>query len=60
MRILGIDPGLHITGYRGCRFRGPGRPKLVDGGVIRLAAKASLAQRLVELEEELDEAAGGV
>src|SRR5207237_5095051 len=28
--------------------------KLIDGGVIRLDAKASLADRLVELEAELD------
>jgi crossover junction endodeoxyribonuclease RuvC len=53
MRILGIDPGLLITGYGVVDF-GVGVPKLVDGGVIRLAAKASLAKRLVELEGELD------
>lgn len=53
MRILGIDPGLAITGYGIVDF-GPGAPKLVDGGVIRLIAKNSLAERLVELEKELD------
>jgi len=54
MRILGIDPGLKITGYGVVDF-GLGQPKLVDGGVIRLDAKASLAERLVELGEELDQ-----
>jgi crossover junction endodeoxyribonuclease RuvC len=54
MRILGIDPGLQITGYGVVDFRAV-RPKLVDGGVIRLSAKASLASRLVELEKELNE-----
>jgi crossover junction endodeoxyribonuclease RuvC len=53
MRILGIDPGLKITGYGVVDF-GLGQPKLVDGGVIRLNAKTSLAERLVELEAELD------
>ena len=53
MRILGIDPGLRITGYGVVDYR-PFRPKLVDGGVIRLKPKTSLADRLVELEIELD------
>lgn len=54
MRILGIDPGLHITGYGVVNF-GLGKPKLIDGGVIRLSAKDSLAQRLVVLEAEVGE-----
>jgi crossover junction endodeoxyribonuclease RuvC len=52
MRILGIDPGLRLTGY-GVVDYVPLRPCLVDGGVIRLDAKGSLAARLVELETEL-------
>lgn len=53
MRILGVDPGLRLTGY-GVIDYDPYRPKLIDGGVIRLDAKASLTDRLVELEAELD------
>ena len=53
MRILGIDPGLRITGY-GVIDHKPLRPVLIDGGVIRLNTKAPLADRLVELEAELD------
>jgi crossover junction endodeoxyribonuclease RuvC len=53
MRILGIDPGLKITGYGVLDWR-PIRPQLVDGGVIRLQAKTPLADRLVELESELE------
>lgn len=53
MRILGVDPGLRLTGYGVIDYH-PFRPKLVDGGVIRLNPKASLAGRLVELEAELD------
>jgi crossover junction endodeoxyribonuclease RuvC len=53
MRILGIDPGLKIAGYGVIDYR-PFRPVLVDGGVIRLQAKTPLADRLVELETELE------
>jgi crossover junction endodeoxyribonuclease RuvC len=55
MRILGIDPGLRLTGY-GVIDGGnnPLRPALIDGGVIRLKNAASIPQRLVELERELD------
>src|SRR5688500_1624472 len=53
MRILGIDPGLKITGYGVIDYR-PVRPVLVDGGVIRLQAKTPLADRLVELATELE------
>ena len=53
MRILGIDPGLRLTGY-GVVEAHPVRPRLVDGGVIRLKEKTPIASRLVELESELD------
>ena len=53
MRILGIDPGLQLTGY-GVIDYAPRKPKLVDGGVIRLNAKESIPHRLVELESELE------
>lgn len=53
MRILGIDPGLRITGYGVIDYQ-PLRPVLIDGGVIRLKPKTPLADRLVELDAELD------
>lgn len=52
MRILGIDPGLQITGYGVVDYQTL-KPRLIDGGVIRLSAKSPLADRLVELETEL-------
>jgi crossover junction endodeoxyribonuclease RuvC len=54
MRILGIDPGLQITGYGVVDFRLL-KTTLVDGGVFRLSAKASLAGRLLELDKELND-----
>jgi crossover junction endodeoxyribonuclease RuvC len=53
MRILGIDPGLRLTGYGVVDYH-PLKPKLIDGGVIRLTEKSPLADRLLELETELD------
>lgn len=54
MRILGLDPGLQLTGYGVIDFD-IRKPRLIDAGVIRLNAKWTVAQRLVELERELDE-----
>jgi crossover junction endodeoxyribonuclease RuvC len=54
MRILGIDPGLQLTGY-GVIDYDIRRPRLVDAGVIRLNSRHSVAERLVEIERELDE-----
>jgi crossover junction endodeoxyribonuclease RuvC len=56
MRVLGIDPGLQLTGYGVIEVRGPVHtqtPALLDAGVIRLDPKRSVADRLVELEREL-------
>jgi crossover junction endodeoxyribonuclease RuvC len=53
VRIIGIDPGLQITGYGVIDWK-PVRPALLDAGVIRLNAKTPMADRLVELESELD------
>ncbi len=50
--ILGIDPGLVRTGYGliscGTNLR------VIDAGVINLESKTPIAERLVELERELD------
>src|SRR5689334_1529803 len=55
-RILGIDPGLRLTGYGVIETTAnPIRPALLDGGVIRLKEKQPIAKRLVELEQGLQE-----
>jgi crossover junction endodeoxyribonuclease RuvC len=53
-RVLGIDPGLSITGY-GCVDLVPRRPepRIVEAGVLRLKAKAPMAFRLAQLYEDL-------
>ena len=50
MRVLGVDPGLRVTGYgvvegHGARFR------LVEGGVLRPNAALSLERRLAQLHD---------
>jgi crossover junction endodeoxyribonuclease RuvC len=52
--ILGIDPGLNITGY-GLLDVGAGRPRLVEAGVIRGKTRGSLTARLVEIHAGLSE-----
>jgi crossover junction endodeoxyribonuclease RuvC len=55
MRILGIDPGLQLTGYGCVDVRARSRePALVEAGVLRLKARASLAFRLAQLKDDLD------
>jgi crossover junction endodeoxyribonuclease RuvC len=56
VRVLGIDPGLQLTGYGVIEYReaaATATPTLIDAGVIRLDGKRSVADRLVELEREL-------
>ncbi|MHC4177020.1 MAG: crossover junction endodeoxyribonuclease RuvC [Planctomycetota bacterium] len=47
-RILGIDPGLNVTGY-GVLEVGDGRLRLCEAGIIRGKARSSLTGRLAEV-----------
>lgn len=54
LRVVGIDPGLQRTGY-GCVEIDPAgwTARLVEAGVLRLKAGASLSHRLRQLELDL-------
>ncbi|MEM0915663.1 MAG: crossover junction endodeoxyribonuclease RuvC [Planctomycetota bacterium] len=53
-RVLGVDPGLRLTGWGFVDVAGVGvEPTLVEAGVVRLDSKRSVAERLVELEASL-------
>lgn len=52
MRILGVDPGLRLTGY-GCVEMDGDSARLIEAGVIRLKTGTPLADRLVELDADL-------
>lgn len=55
-RILGIDPGLRITGYGVVELKRTSiEPVLVEAGVIRLNGKLSMEDRLAQLHAELSE-----
>ena len=51
-RILGIDPGLNITGYGAIDLTGRD-VAVVEAGIIKMNAKATLPQRLAQLHEDL-------
>lgn len=50
MRILGIDPGLGITGY-GVIEANKGQFKLLEAGIIKSFSREALAQRLSRLHK---------
>ncbi len=54
MRVLGIDPGLGITGYGVIETDG-NQPQVLEAGVVRSDAKRSLEERLNEIGRELIE-----
>ena len=54
MRILGIDPGLHITGYALLTLHSRG-PALEEAGVLRIGAKDPLPDRLHQLHRQISE-----
>jgi crossover junction endodeoxyribonuclease RuvC len=49
-RILGVDPGLNITGYAVVE-RQLGRLALIEAGMIRGRSRGDLAARLAEIHE---------
>ena len=49
-RVLGIDPGLNVTGYAVLDCGGAS-VKLVEAGIVRSTAKRSLEQRVQQIHE---------
>lgn len=56
MRILGIDPGMKITGY-GCVAVDDRslEPRLVEGGVLRFKSTGTLEERLARMFDAVKE-----
>ena len=52
MRILGIDPGLGITGY-GFIEAGGNSVRLIEAGIIRSSAKDKIEKRLASLYKKV-------
>ena len=53
-RVLGVDPGLNITGYAVVEFAGF-EPVICEAGAIRTRAGESMAQRIEQLHADLGE-----
>lgn len=51
-RILGVDPGLRVTGYGVVEFES-GRARLIEAGIIAPNSRATLEDRLRELHAGL-------
>tara|TARA_Y100000588_G_scaffold305572_1_gene328927 strand:+ start:680 stop:1195 length:516 start_codon:yes stop_codon:yes gene_type:complete len=48
MRLLGLDPGLTVTGW-GVLVSQDNRLRYVDGGIVRSSPTGSLSERLVQI-----------
>ena len=53
-RVLGIDPGLNITGY-GCVDFGAGEPVIVEAGTLRTNSDAPMPERITQIYADLTE-----
>lgn len=53
MRILGIDPGLAITGWSIVDFDKSGKPSLVDYGAVLTEKGITVSERLAEIFEDI-------
>ncbi|MBX5464938.1 MAG: crossover junction endodeoxyribonuclease RuvC [Clostridia bacterium] len=55
MRVLGLDPGLRVTGYALLESSPDGRrARLVEGGTLRVPARGGLAERLAQLARDVE------
>ena len=52
MRVLGIDPGLNITGY-GIIDSDGALPVIAEAGIIRTREKSAMENRLLEIASQL-------
>ena len=53
-RVLGIDPGLNITGY-GAVDMGGREPAIVEAGTIRTAPRGEMIERIAQIHADLTE-----
>ena len=54
-KILGIDPGLRITGYACVKSPGNHRSCLLEAGILRLDSSKDIPDRLVDLRKDLEQ-----
>ncbi len=54
-RVLGIDPGLNITGYAAVEFFSSAEPVVLEAGTIRTDSKADMPRRIDQIFTDLQE-----
>ena len=54
VRVLGIDPGLRVTGYGAIEFSG-GRARLLEAGIVAPQVSDTLEQRLLALHRGMSD-----
>lgn len=54
VRILGIDPGLNVTGY-GLIAAAGREPAVVEAGTVRTDSKADMSRRIGQIHDDLTE-----
>jgi crossover junction endodeoxyribonuclease RuvC len=54
-RVLGVDPGTGICGFGVVEFTTHKQPRMITAGVITTPAHTSLADRLLDIYESLNE-----
>ncbi len=54
-RILGVDPGLNVTGYGIIDVDATSRPRVVEAGVVRGTQKHSITARVAEIHAGIAE-----
>ena len=55
MRMLGIDPGLAITGYGLIEAQSSSKIKLIEAGVIRTSKTNAISLRLKKIYNNLED-----
>ena len=53
MKVIGIDPGLHVSGYAVIE-PSDHKTRVLDAGIIRTEDQASLAERLDQIYQDFD------
>lgn len=51
-RVLGIDPGLHITGYAAVEFAGSDS-RIVEAGALRTSPRADMPERIEQIHGDI-------
>lgn len=54
-KILGVDPGLNITGYAVLEVYSSANPVVLEAGTLRTDAKADMAHRISQIYTDLTE-----